>query len=495
MRIAIAEFSQETNTFTPIPADVSDFETSTLLFGQSILEKKDSNDSLDGVRTFFRDKKKVEKLPIQSTKTVSSGKLTEEAFRYFTLKLTEGLQEQLPFDALLLSLHGATVSEEMDDVCGHILQTVRGLIGPDIPVVVPLDHHANITSRIIENSAIVVGHETQPHNLSATGEKAAATLYALLQHKFRITKAWVKIPMIAPQDQFLTSLGAMKSWFEQAREFEKTGKVLSVSPFPMQPWIDVEEGGWAVVVHTDDDTELANSIASRLAQQVWDLRKEFWVSHRVSPADAVRKAVEAKQGLVVLSDTGDAVYGGSTGDSTCLLREMVRQEIPCKAFMPVVDAQAVDQAFANGLGKAKLSVGGRYDPFSEPIQLSGQITAISAGLKLSSERGLTDIGKAVLFEVQNVKIVLLTNRGYAINQPILYTHLGLGIEDAKMVVLKTGSNFQYFQPWRRELIRADTPGTTQSNLKDFDWKKLPRPMFPLDDIPGWKAKAQVRSWL
>ncbi len=493
MRIAIAEFSQETDTFTPILSDVSNFKTSTLLFGQSILKRTEGNDVLDGVRAYFRDKKDVELLPILSTKAVASGKLKEEALRYFTLKLKEGLQSQLSFDALLLSLHGATVSEETDDVCGYLLQTIRGLIGPDIPIVVPLDHHANITSRIIENSDIIVGHETQPHDLSATGKKAAATLYDLLQHKPRITKAWVKIPMIAPQDQFLTSVGAMKNWFEQARKLEKTDNVLSISPFPMQPWIDVEEGGWAVVVYTDDNPELAGSIASRLAQQVWDSREEFWVSHRVPPAEAVRKAVEADQALVVLSDTGDAVYGGSAGDSTCLLREMVQQQIPCQAFLPVVDARAVDQAFANGLGKATITVGAKYDPFSEPIELTGQITALSEGLKLVSERGTTDLGKTVLFEVQNLKIVLLANGGYAINQPILYTHLGLRIEDAKMVVLKTGSNFQYFEPWRRELIRADTPGTTQSNLKDFVWKKLPRPVFPLDDIQDWKAKAVVLS--
>ena len=67
----------------------------------------------------------------------------------------------------------------------------------------------------------------------------------------------------------------------------------------------------------------------------------------------------------------------------------------------------------------------------------------------------------------------------------------LPIEDAKIVVLKTGSNFQYFEPWRKGLIRVDSPGATQSNLKDFTWRRLPRPIFPLDEMSAWKAEARV----
>lgn len=487
MRIAIAQFSQETDTFTPLVSDVSNFEATSLLFGGSILNRPEGNDALDGARLFFRDKTDVELLPVLSAKAVSGGKLKEEALHYFSAKLVEGLRSQLPFDALLLSLHGATVSEQTDDVCGYLLEEVRQLLSPDIPVVVPLDHHANITRRIVEHATLVAGHETQPHDLAATGRKGAANLYDLMKRKPRITTAWVKIPMIAPQDQFLTSAGAMKRWFDEARRLEKDARVLSISLFPMQPWIDVEEGGWAVVVYTENNREMAASIARKLAQQVWDSREQFWVSERLPPAEAVRKAVEAKKGLVILSDTGDAVSGGAPGDSTCLLGEMVRQRIPCQAFLPVVDSMAVAQAFEQGLGKASLIVGGRCDPFSEPIRLNGRITALSEGLKLESGRGITDIGRTVLFEVENVKIVLMAKSSYAVNQPILYTHLGLRIEDAKMVVLKTGSNFQYFAPWRRMLVRADTPGTTQSDLTALEWRKLPRPIYPLDPISQWNA--------
>jgi microcystin degradation protein MlrC len=297
--------------------------------------------------------------------------------------------------------------------------------------------------------------------------------------------------MIAPQDQFLTSQGPMKSWFDRARQAEKEKAVLSISLFPMQPWVDVAEGGWAVVVYTDNDPALAGRIACLLADLAWSLREDFWLSERVPPAEAVQQAVDAPEGLIILSDMGDAVYGGGTGDSTCVLREMLKQSIPCPAYIPVVDPETVEQALKNGTGVMELSVGAKKDPFSEPVVLRGHISAISKGLQMDTERGLSDLGKTVVFEVQNLKIVLLENRSYAINQPILYTHLGLDMEQAKIVVVKTGSNFQYFQPWRKGLIRVDSPGTTQSDLKAFDWRKLPRPVFPLDEIPEWKSVATI----
>jgi microcystin degradation protein MlrC len=489
MRVAIAQFSQETDTFNPVPSEVSCFQAFRLQFGRDVLETTGGNDAVDGALQFFKEKAEVDLVPVLSAKAVPGGKLKEEALCYFSERIVEGLRSQLPVDAVLLSLHGATVSEQTDDVCGRILEDVRSLVGPGVPVVVPLDHHANITRRIVEHATLAVGHETQPHDQAATGRKAAKLLLGLLQHNPRITGAWAKIPMTAPQEQFATSCGPMKRWFDEARTQEHRSGVLSVSPFPVQPWIDVDEVGWSVVVYTDGDAELAASITRTLAQQAWDAREEFWVSHRVPPAEAVRRAVTAKEGLVVLSDTGDAVYGGSPGDSTCLLGEMVRQHIPCQAFVPLVDSRAVERAFEIGLGHASMVVGGRHDPFSRPIGLSGRISALSRGLKLVLPAGAVEVGPCALLEVENVKVVLMAESGHAINHPILYSHLGLRIENARIVVLKTGGNFQYFDPWRKELIRADTPGTTQSDLTTLPWQKLPRPIYPLDRIAEWRAGA------
>ena len=490
MRIAIAEFSQETDTFSPILSKIEDFEKSTCLFGSDILHKTIGRDVLDGVRVFFEDCEEVELLPILMAKAVPNGKLTEETVEFFREKLSAGLASLLPIDGVLLSVHGATASTQCDDISGLMLKTVREIVGDTIPFAAPLDHHAIVTKLIMNSTDLVVGFETQPHRPFDTGKKAAELLYHIIKTGRKPIKSWVKIPMIAPQDQFLTSLGPMKKWFDTAREIEKEDSVLSVSLFPMQPWVDVEEGGWAAVVYTHDDKKIAADFARQLGNDVWKMREDFWISERVSPSNAIKEAEAATGGLVILSDTGDAVYGGGTGDSNCIIREMQKQKISSIAFIPIVDAEAVDMCRKIGLNNIELSLGGKFDPFSEPFSISGRVTAISEGLKLQTSMGLTDLGKTVLFESGNLRIIILDSRSYAINMPILYTSLGLQIEEAKIVVLKTGSNFQYFDTWRKKLIRVDSPGTTQSTLKDFSWKRLPRPIYPLDDITGWRADTE-----
>jgi microcystin degradation protein MlrC len=488
MRIALAEISQETDTFSPIPSGIEDFRKSTFLFGEEVLNKKIEADVLDGARVFFGDKPDVELLPVLAAKGVPSGKLTETAVEFFYTKLTEGLAVLPRFNGLFLSLHGATASDECDDVSGLLLQAARRTVGDAVPIAVVLDHHAVVTQLIMDTADIIVGFETQPHRPFDTGKNAAGLFYGMLTSRMKPEKALVKVPMIAPQDQFLTSAGPMKKWFDSARELEKQPGVLSISLFPMQPWVDVSEGGWSVVVYTEDDSVLAHSLAYALADEVWSMRAEFWVSERVAVTRAIKEAAAAPPGLVVISDTGDAVYGGGTGDSTCLIAEMIRQDIACTVFVPVVDSAAVEECRRAGLGPLKLTFGGRYDPFSEALTVRGMVAAISDGLKLDTPFGATDVGKTVLFEVGNLRIVIMETRSYPVNMPVLYTTLGLKIEDAKIVVLKTGSNFQFFDPWRKTLIRADSPGTTQSNLTEFSWRKLPRPIYPLDDMSVWKLR-------
>ena len=490
MRIAVAEVVQETDTFSPIIADLGDFEKYGLFYGPEILERMRGVGPIGGLLEVTAEQPgPVGLVPIVRAWAGAGGTITPATLEFLTDKLVSGLKKVLPVDAVFLALHGAAASNHEDDVEGHLLQAVRGVVGAGVPIVVPFDHHANITTRMFECADLLVGHETQPHDTVSTGRKAARLLFDILAGKIQPTRAWQKIPMITPQDQFLTSQGPMQEWFNLARAMEQRPGVLDVSPYPMQPWLDVAEGGWAVVAHTDNDPALARSLAAESAALAWKLREKFWASERLAPADAIRTAIAAPAGLIILSDTGDSVYGGAPGDSTCILAALLEQPAECLALLPMVDPESLAAMFAAGVGaEITLDLGGKQDHvFSQPVRVTGRVAALCTGLTaLLDAHGECDLGRTGLLEVGNVRVVVMHERNFAINHPILYTHLGLEIAAAKMVVVKTASNFQFFQRWRQGLIRVDAPGTTQSDLTAFEWKRVPRPMYPLDELPAWE---------
>jgi microcystin degradation protein MlrC len=490
MRIAVAELAQESDTFSSLLAGMDEFESYGLFRGAEILDRMHDAGPIGGfLEVAATQPGKVELIPLIRAWGGAGGRIADATFQQLKNELLERLRAALPVDAVFLALHGAACAESEDDVEGAVLAEVRQVVGKEVPIVAPMDHHANITQRMVANATMLVGHETQPHDPVGTGRKAARLLFRILAGDIKPTILLQKIPMITPQDQYLTSAGPMKSWFDRAREWERRPGVLDVSPYPMQPWLDVLEGGWAVVVHTNQDAKLAREIATDMGALAWQLRAQFWRSERVPPAEAVRQAVAAKEGLVILSDTGDSVYGGAPGDNTTLLRELLSQKVPCISLVPVIDPEATRAALASGIASSiALPVGGKNDSmFSQPVHLTGRVAAVSKGVTADIPgRGVTHVGRTALIEAGAVRVVLMEERSFAVNHPLLYAHLGIDVAAAKLVVLKTASNFQFFAPWRKQLIRVDTPGTTQSDLRVFNWKRLPRPIDPFDAVGDWK---------
>lgn len=495
MRIAFAEIAQETDSFSPMTTSLTEFETYGLYRGQELFDHLAGGVGPLGGFLQVADEvaSDAELIPIIRAWASAGGVILTETLEALTSELITGLQSAMPLDAVFLSLHGAASGQQDDDAEGFVLARVREIIGPDIPIVVPLDHHANVTQRMIDCADAIVAHETQPHDPTATGRKAARILFDMLNGDIRPTMAWRKIPMITPQDQFLTSQGPMKAWFDAARDLETSDDVLDVSPCPMQPWLDVAEGGWSVIVHTDNNAELADKLAAEMANRAWQLRADFWKSERVAPDESVRRAASAERGLIILSDTGDSVYGGAPGDSTCLLRAIfdnVPTDSDATFLVPLIDPVALQAAIDAGVRQPfRERVGARLDSvFSHPVEVSGQVVSVSDGHTADlGERGTCELGRTALIAAGPVRLVLLEQRSFAINHPILYEHHGIDVSAARAVVVKTASNFQFFAEWRSGLIRVDAPGMTQSDLTAFEWKNVPRPMYPLDDVPDWDA--------
>lgn len=494
VNIALAQVKQESNTFSPVLCELNDFLREGLYFGEEIIEHLGDKGEIGG----FMERAKMEQMdfelfPILRARSTASGRIKQDVFEFFVERLKSGLEHIPPIDMLFLTLHGAAASEKEDDVEGALLQAARTVIGEQVPIVATFDHHANITRRIIENTTILVGYETQPHDLYGTGKIGADVMFSLLRGEYSPTVAWHKIPMVAPQDNFRTAAGPMKEWFDLARELEREPGVIKISLFPMQPWLDVLEAGWTTVVYTDNDPSLARRLSARLAEKAWELREAFWQFSRVAPEEIMKQVAEASEGPILVSDIADTVLGGAPGDSTCLLSAMLKQSISFPVLLPMYDPEVVDEAFAVGEGATlTTAIGGKKDNvFSKPVKVTGTVGKIAEGICIDiKERPYRRIkrGRTVILQVGSITILVGEDRGIGGVHPAVYRFFGINPEEAKMIVVKTGGNFQYFLPMSKDLILSDCPGMGQSDLRKFQWVRAPRPLYPIDSLEGWKAE-------
>ena len=493
MRLAIAEIGQETCHFTSVRTTVDTFRQFGLYEGDAILSKRAVGISYVAglLKAAAEEHVELEPVPIISGWAGASGPLTAETVQFLVDKIEQGLKAAGKVDGFFFGLHGAAAAETEPDVEGVLLETARRVLGPDVPIVVPFDHHGSMTQLKMANLDGLVGHRTQPHNAFDTGYWAAKQLFAIVRGEVRPTVAWHSIPMIAHQEQFLTARGPMKAWFDRARAMEQMNKVVAVSPFPMQPWLDVPEGAWVTVVVTNDDQALANQLSAELAQMVWDMREDFWVYDSIPVEDAVKRAVAAEKGLVILSDTGDSVFGGATGDSTVVLRELIKQQVPDLSLVCVADPESTQACWRAGVGSTlDLVLGGKLDHnFGKPLEVTATVLALGEGM-LEAKLGVRseyDMGKRALLKIGNVRVVVSENVGVGGNHPSTYESFGIDPATAKIAVLKTASNFQHYADITSEIIRVNSVGPTMSHLEQFNWQHLPRPIYPLDENVKWQA--------
>ncbi len=492
MKIALIHIAQETNDFNPMLTDLGSFQAFGILEGQAMLDELrgvgEVGGYLDVVEKSGLD---IETVPIIRGFTVAGGRISREAFDFFHRKIREGLGKAGRLDGLMLQLHGACAAEGIDDVEGEQAALCREILGRDIPIVLALDHHANITQKLIDSCDAIAGHRTQPHDLFDTGQVGARVLSRILRDRARPTMAWRKIPMISHQEQFLTSKPPMKTWFDRARAMERDARVIQCSNYPMQPWLDVAEGGWSTIVVTDNDRQLAEKLCDELADLAWSMRQQFQVKEAVPVDTAVRLADKAEKGIVVLSDTGDTVFGGAAGDSNILLEAILRLQPNGRALVPLISPKAAARLADAGVGaEVTLPLGGDVaTDFIKPLEVSGTVRFVGKGqveVEGYHHQSHVDMGTRVVFEAGPATILITQLRGVAGNMPAVYDASGVDVSAHKMAVVKTASNFQYFSPISSQVIRVDSPGPGQSDLLTLPWKRLPRPIYPLDNVTDWR---------
>ena len=499
-RIGICRISHEGNSFASSETPLSDFETfGGVLVGSEVLQRAQRLDEVTGfVRAIEKAGEGSEVVPLMSTSTVPSGPVSAEAVSSLDATLREALREAGNLDGVLVAFHGAMTSAAIPDLEGHYLEVIRQERGETVPVVCTLDLHANVTQQMIDLSTAIIAYRTHPHvDLVETGVRAAGILLRTLRGELKPVIAWQKIPMMFPPAEDGTHSGPLKDLLDTVIAWDEIDAVIACSLCCCQTWLDVPELGLAAVAVTDGNHSLGQRLARQLAMKAWDARDRLLSEDVLSPEAAVRAAAATPGKPIVITDAADIIGGGAGGDTTTLLKALVdyRHHVDGLILTHVPDRRAVHRAATAGLGATvTVDVGGKRDiRFSQPLQVTGQVLAVSDGIIEDVGRFGTepfiDAGDTVCLGVDNVRLVL-TERVILGPQPSLFRKVRIDPFDAKIVALKTGIGHKVTFGGAKAVFRCDCPGATSYNLGNYEYTRAPRPLYPLDAEMAWEPGAR-----
>jgi microcystin degradation protein MlrC len=500
LRIAIGEIKQESNSFSPWPTTLASFEESYLLEGADIIARlADSNCEIAG----FLSVPGIVPLPTLAAWSLSGGPLTHETFETLKGRLLEQVGRAGPLDGVLLALHGAMLTEDCDDPDGMLLREVRALVGPRVPIVATLDLHANASQQMVEASDALVPYRTYPHvDQFEAGVRAARLLLRIAREGLHPVTALEKVPMLLPPENQSTSEGPVARILQASAAAEAQPGILTVGILPVQPWLDVPDLGFGVLVTAVRDGALARRTAASLAAQAWSLRGACDPG-LVPIQEAIALALREPQGPVILGDSADSTGSGSPGDSTAILQALLEVPLAGPALLTVVDREVVALAHALGEGaRITAAVGGKLDHmYNHPIRITATIRRLihDGHFRLegpSFTGAVLDMGQAAVLETGiNGRVQLLaTERRVLTVDPALYRAAGLEPRAAQIVVVKSPAMFRAaYAPLAARIIMVDAPGCSTSNYRRLPFRRVTRPLFPLDAMGDDEYSPRVRE--
>jgi microcystin degradation protein MlrC len=486
MRIGIAGFMHESNTFNPLRTDRAAFAAQSLTFGPALLDEwRDAHHEVGG---FIESAKGLgfEALPLLMAWAMPSGPVTDDVFDEVVGRLIDAVRRERP-DGLLLALHGAMVAQSQLDADGEVFARLRHAVGPDLPIVLTLDLHGNLSERLIGHSTAAVAYRTNPHvDQRECGRRAASLLVRHLRGEVRLCQALAKPPLLVNIMVQDTSKEPLRTFMEEARAREGRPGVLAVSLLPGFAYADVPQMGPSVVVVTDGDAALARKEADELSARLWDARERLNATLPAAAA-AVAQALKAERTPVVLVDTGDNVGGGSAADSTVLLAELLRQGAT-DAVVCLYAPREVEECTRAGVGQdVRLSVGGKVDRLhGDPVLVRGRVRVLHDGNYVEPQvrhggKRINHMGPTALVEIEGRNLLVLTSLRHPPFSLGQLTCLGIRPELQRILVVKAAIAYKAaYAPVAGTIIEVDTPGVTAVNPHRFVYRNVRRPLYPLD---------------
>jgi microcystin degradation protein MlrC len=490
MHLFTASLGTETNTFSPIP-------TGARLFAETALVRGGAYGATPNLFALpmieFRDRARAKGWRVTeslATFAMPAGTTVQRVYEAFRDEILADLAKAMPVDAVLLSLHGAMVAEATDSCETDLVQRIRAMVGPDVPIGAELDLHCHLTDELVAAASAIVIFKEYPH---IDVRERAAELFSIIAAAVEGRAA----PRMALFDcrmlgLYPTTVEPMASFLRKIRGLEGRDGVLSISIAHGFPWGDVPQAGTRLLVITDGEVNASGAdgpaLARALGLELRELRPHIeapWL-----PLDAaLDRAMAAPEGPIVLADMADNAGGGAPSDSTFLLRAMLERGMGDAALGCVWDPGAVALAFEAGEGaRLNLRVGGKLGPMSgDPIDLDATVTRVVRHAVQDGLGAKVGMGDSAAIRAAGIDIVLVSKRTQAFT-PSAFTSVGVDPAARRYVVVKSMNHFRAgFEPIAKAILYVAAPGAIDFDYTRIAYTRLRRPIYPLD-ADAWAGK-------
>lgn len=486
-RILIAGLIQESVTFIEEETPLSQFRAVEASGPELVEQYRGTNTGIGGIIDVCNNEQ-AEIIPLFYSNGGAAGPTSDEAYMHYLDRLITGLKEAGDIDGVLLDLHGAMATPTRLDADREMLERLRSEVGPDVPIMVALDYHANLDSDSIAAANAVFGYHFSPHtDMGLTGERAAKCLFRTLRGEIDPVTVLVKPGVMVPSIFSATGMEPLKTIVDESiRVAEQSEVYLDVSVFAGFSYADVPNCGFSVVVVMDRDRAEAQRIAEEFSAKVW--REREALNHR-ELVYSVDSGIEKAQALVsegkrpvVLLEHADRMH-----DSTYVLRAVLEKKLPRVVVPYLWDPKAVEQAMRAGVGsKVTLEVGGHTsDRTGGAVTVTGNV--LHAGPVTYRATGpyftgrIVELGNVAVIDTGSAIVSVTTIPSTAIDDDCLKP-FGLSLDQFDYVVLRSKTHFRaFFEPIAADILIIDTPDWGPADLHLLDYRHVPvSEVYPLN---------------
>lgn len=503
-RIAVLGLHLEANAFAP-PTRREDFERQCLAEGEALgaLARAATSHLPAEISGFYRRMEATgpwSPVPLLVAAAPPGGPIEQAVFLDFLDAMRRGLAAALPLDGVYLASHGASSATGDEDSDGTIAAMIRQVVGPAVPIVCSHDLHCNVSELLVESIDALVVYRTNPHVDMAARAADSADLLRELLAGARLARGFVRLPLVPPSVSLLTAAGPYAERIAEAEALMRADpRIANASVAGGFVFSDLPKCGMTVTVTArGGDAALAREMARRLARQAWAARARH-VARLTPSEEAVALAVAAGRGEappVLLADVADNPGGGGRGSTTYLLRDLHAAGAAGVVLGVFIDPVLAAAAHALGEGAEFAAVFNREpSEFSQTFAAPARILALRDGAGVGRRGTMAgrrfDLGPSALLELAGSGLrVVVGSLRRQLHEPAMLELHGIDIGQARCLVVKSRGHFragfdEFFADDR--IIEVDAPGLTSPVLGNFAWKRLPRPVFPLDAAAVWEG--------